>query len=95
MDDTANIVSSLIIATGIEDIHYEGDSFVLLTQLLSRVPGFSSLFLRMKELTPKTLASVATQVATLIFDSGLARVSRPADIGTHVAGLIWDPASAV
>ena len=39
----------------------------------------------------QTSIAVAIEVATLVHESGLARVPRPADIGAHLRSLIYDP----
>jgi malate dehydrogenase (oxaloacetate-decarboxylating)(NADP+) len=39
----------------------------------------------------ETSIAVAIDVATLVHDSGLARVPRPTDIAAHVRSLVYDP----
>jgi malate dehydrogenase (oxaloacetate-decarboxylating)(NADP+) len=41
-----------------------------------------------------TLVNEAVDVATLIFDRGLARVPRPADIGAWLRAQVYDPSYA-
>ena len=66
-------------------------SVVAAREVPRREPEASAKEAIIKLLDTETLVNEAIDVATLIFDAGLARVPRPADVAAFVRAQVYDP----